>query len=56
MERNMLRYYLMFDPELKDLKKKARLKGIKVYIRPLLISFGVFHATIEQIIEINDEI
>ena len=43
----MLRYYLMFDPDLKDLKRKAREKGIKIYIRPILISFGLFQASIE---------
>jgi hypothetical protein len=37
----------MFDPEIKNLKLRARERGIKIYFRPILISFGLFHSTIE---------
>lgn len=37
----------MFDPEIKSLNQKARERGIKVFIRPILVSFGLFQSTIE---------
>lgn len=43
LERNMLRYLLLFDPEIKLLKTS----GIKVFIRPFLMGFGLMQNTIE---------
>ena len=45
MERNMLRYLLMFDPMIQELKKNE--KGVKVFIRPFLMGFGLMQLTID---------
>jgi hypothetical protein len=41
LERNMLRYLLMFDPKIQKIRAKAQKKNIKLYIRPFLIGFGL---------------
>ena len=43
LERNMLRYLLLFDPEIKRLKSK----GIQVFMRPFMMGFGLMQNTIE---------
>jgi len=56
LERNMLRYLLMFDPLLNQMREKATKKGIKLFIRPFLIGFGLLQLTIEQIREMQDDL
>jgi ABC-type bacteriocin/lantibiotic exporter with double-glycine peptidase domain len=50
LERNMLRYLLMYDPMVQELKKNDR--NVKIYIRPFLMGFGLMQLTIEQVKEL----
>lgn len=54
MERNMLRWLLMFDPNIKQLKKLDR--KVRVFVRPFLLGFGLMQMTIEQVKELQDEL
>lgn len=56
LERNMMRYLLLFDKDLKALHKKAAHRNTKLFFADLYIGFGSLQATPEQIKEINDQI
>jgi len=47
LERNMLRYLLMFDPKVIKIRERANKKNIKVFIRPFLMGFGLMQLTID---------
>lgn len=46
LERNMLRYLLLFDPEIKGFKQNK--KDVKVFMGLFLINFGLIHMTPDQ--------
>jgi hypothetical protein len=54
LERNMLRYLLLFDPDIIALKNNS--KNIKIFMRPLYFGFGLMQCSQEQIKELNDEL
>ena len=47
LERNMLRYLLMFDKDLLALRQRALMNGVKIFWKPLLMGFGNMQATQE---------
>ena len=47
LERNMLRYLLLYDKDILKLKNNKR--GAKVYIRPFFMGFGLMQLTIDQV-------
>lgn len=49
----MMKYYLIFDPELKKLKRNK--KRIKIFMKPLLFSVGKFESTLEELMEIDQD-
>jgi len=54
LERSMLKYLLLFDPDILALKNNS--KNIKVFMRPLYFGFGLMQTSQEQIKELNDEL
>lgn len=56
LERNMLRYLLMFDPVMQQLKHKHQQPNMKVFSRLFLIGFGLLQLTTEQLKELSDDL
>lgn len=54
LERNMLRYLLMFDPEINAIKNNS--KDIKVFMRPYFMGFGLIQMTPDQVRQFQDEL
>lgn len=54
MERNHLRYLLMADPDIQELKRNEN--QVEVHMNLLLYGFGLFNANIDQIKELEDDI
>ena len=50
----MLRYLLLFDKDIHDLKNND--KGFKIFMRPIYMGFGLMQLSTEQAKELNDEL
>ena len=49
---NMMRYHLLFDKELKELRRNK--KRVKVFYKPLSYAMGQFFDSVEHIMEIDE--
>ena len=50
----MLRYLLLFDKDIHDLKNND--KGFKIFMRPIYMGFGLMQLSTEHVKELNDEL